>query len=293
MNYYRLHFLYYIVTGFLGGCIIYGIERNHGISATFVNSLFTSYSSLCVTGLTVVETSVFTTGTKVVITILSQMGSMVLMSTVPLIVKRLYLRRTYGNEINEYYPQSLEPVLNEALMNVHDRKILEYHAMGKLLKLIFIYIAAVYILAFAVLSIYLTYSYAHVIVLAYGVASPVAFASFHVISAFTNSGMCLFAQNLIPLRADHCVQLTLCACCLLGNTLFPVAVRVLVSAARSRAKGSDQHVYEYLMNHPREIFTHMFPLLQTYLLIAMVAALNLVEFISSWCWTLRSHSCSR
>jgi Trk-type K+ transport system membrane component len=51
---------------------------------------------------------------------------------------------------------------------------------------------------------------------------------FHIVTAFNNAGMSLNTDNMIPFASDRCILLLLSVLILLGNTIYPLMLRVLV-----------------------------------------------------------------
>ena len=62
INYFRVHLCYILISGFIGGCVIYGIEKER---YSFGDCLFTGYSSCTVTGLALLDNSKLTIVTQV------------------------------------------------------------------------------------------------------------------------------------------------------------------------------------------------------------------------------------
>ncbi|GAM21900.1 hypothetical protein SAMD00019534_050750 [Acytostelium subglobosum LB1] len=93
-HYYRLHFLYFLLTGFFGACIIVSIEAAYS-SASFIDCLYTAYSSITSTGLLTVDIARMSVPTQIVMAILIQLGSTVMLTLNVVLIRRYYLRRAY------------------------------------------------------------------------------------------------------------------------------------------------------------------------------------------------------
>ena len=109
-----------------------------------------------------------------------------------------------------------------------------------------------------------------------GTMSVEWFAFFMTTSAFCNAGFSVLSSNLIVVCDSRGVLICLGILVLLGNTLYPVAIRVLITLL-SRLSPSDD-VYRELLDHPRKYYTHMLSHTETVLVMAIVAVFTFVEF---------------
>jgi Trk-type K+ transport system membrane component len=187
-----------------------------------------------------------------------------MMSLLPLMIRRRYMHN-HAKDVDSR----------------RDLLGIQYRAMGRLMWIIIGYIGVSYVASFLflVVFIYLSPNLKEIIA-QQGVSGPASFASFHVISSFNNAGFSLFSTNLIPFRDASVVLMVLGALILLGNTLYPVALRSIVCLFRkyaSREHGRDE--YQYLLDHPRECFTHLFPELNTHILLITSIVFNCFEMI--------------
>ncbi|KYQ91832.1 transmembrane protein [Tieghemostelium lacteum] len=87
--YFRLHLLYFVIVGFLGGCILKGCQSE----AKFIDTLYISFSSLTGTGLSSVDIAKWNTLSLVIVMLLVQLGSIVTLTLPIIIIRRYYLKR--------------------------------------------------------------------------------------------------------------------------------------------------------------------------------------------------------
>lgn len=78
---------------------------------------------------------------------------------------------------------------------------------------------------------------------------------FHVISAFTNTGMSLNYDSLTEFLTDPFVLIILALMVIMGNTGFPILLRLCVWLARKYSR--DFVPYKYLLIRPRDVYTHL------------------------------------
>ena len=177
------------------------ISSANGVSVGFFDALFTSTSSVCVTGLVVVDTgTAFSTFGHVVIILLIQIGGLGFMSVAMLYFMLLGKRVTLGTRL----------VIQESLNE--DR-------IGGLVRMMRWVI-------FSALSIELVGA----IILStrfvpiYGWGTGLWYGVFHSISAFCNAGFDLIGnyQNLMPFQYDPVVNITICLLIIVGGLGFGV-----------------------------------------------------------------------
>jgi Trk-type K+ transport system membrane component len=89
--FFYIHFLYIVVFGLLMGTLIFLLEQsNTGVS--FLDSIFTSYSALCITGLVTYDYNTFRLSSQVIIFICICLGGLTI-TTIPALLMKIYLER--------------------------------------------------------------------------------------------------------------------------------------------------------------------------------------------------------
>ena len=183
------------------------ISNKDGKNIKFIDSLFTSTSAVCVTGLTtVVPAEQFSFFGQVVLMLLIQIGGLGLMSFIALILMLM------GKKINLSERMIIKESLNQNNMK----------GLLKLIKKIFIYT--------------ITFQTIGAILLAtrfipiYGIKKGIFFSIFHSISTFCNAGFDIIGNNsLIPFQYDIVVNLTVMGLIIVGGLGFTVWNDVLRS----------------------------------------------------------------
>lgn len=208
-----------VAIGFLGAIVLGALLLSLPISkagpggASWNEALFTSVSSVCITGLTVTDTGTYWTPFgQVVIIVLVQLGGLGIM-TFATFVGLIVIRR-----------MSLSARLSSATENrsigISDAKsIIRGVVLTSLL--IEAIVATVLSLQFAI---------------AYGMDPGRAlwFGVFHAISAFNNAGFTLFADGLVGFVADPVINLAVAFAVILGGFGFPVLMQLKKHLTRPR-----------------------------------------------------------
>lgn len=166
---------------------------------SYLEALFTATSAVCITGLTVVDTSTtFTPLGKGVILVLIQLGGLGIMTFTGFFT---------------YLFQGSATLRDRFLL----KEIFSEEHLGGLHKLLF-----------KILFITVLVEVAGAILIYYSLdgtwANKMHFSVFHAVSAFCNAGFSLFPQGLYTesVRHNYPLQLTICALILLGSIGFPV-----------------------------------------------------------------------
>ena len=172
--------------------------------ASFMDSLFTTVSAICVTGLIVVDTpTAWTTLGHVVILVLIQIGGFGVMTAATVIgltvVRRLSLRSSITTAAETKQGGSIAGLRGVVLTIVRISFAVEAGAA--------LIIAA---------RLATTYDYPLPQALWHGV--------FHSVSSFNNAGFALHTTSLMPFVVDPVITLTICASIIVGGLGFPVLI---------------------------------------------------------------------
>lgn len=167
----------------------------------FIDAAFTATSAVCVTGLTVVDTSTHWSGFgQFVIIALVELGGLGFMTIASLIV--LVVSRHLG--------------LRQAMVANTERNSLRFGDLRQML----VRLAVITLTVQVGLAIWLTIRFAT----SYGEGwgRSAWWGVFHSISAFNNAGFSLLGNSLAPVRTDWLVMVPLMASIVLGGLGFPV-----------------------------------------------------------------------
>ncbi|KAJ7686542.1 cation transport protein-domain-containing protein [Mycena rosella] len=106
------------------------------------------------------------------------------------------------------------------------------------------------------------------------------FSMFQVVSAYTNTGMSLVDQSMVPFQRAYLMILFMVLLVLAGNTAFPIFLRftiwILASVVPAGSRASE--TLHFLLDHPRRCFIYLFPSHQTWFLLTVVLTLNLTDW---------------
>jgi Trk-type K+ transport system membrane component len=109
---------------------------------------------------------------------------------------------------------------------------------------------------------------------------------FNGVSAFNNSGMSLLDANLIPYQGAYYVLVTMGLLILAGNTAYPIFLRFVLWALLKILNALPagplviewRVTIEYILRHPRRVYTNLFPMQHTWWLAFMVVMLNGIDW---------------
>eukprot|EP01116_Phalansterium_solitarium_P017986 TRINITY_DN4591_c0_g1_i1.p1 TRINITY_DN4591_c0_g1~~TRINITY_DN4591_c0_g1_i1.p1 ORF type:complete len:790 (+),score=192.60 TRINITY_DN4591_c0_g1_i1:134-2503(+) len=290
LNYYPLHLLYFAVCCLIGGAIIFGIEGN----VTYIDALFMSTSAMCITGLATLDVSTFRLGSQIVLFFLMFFGGQVLMSIIPMLVRRFFFRRYVNHFMAEVSKQGELFIVNvdgrDRIVTPRPENLLkgelavEYVALGRLVITVVCYLLGLLGLAIAIMIIYLFATTGVFDILERnGGISRVWFAFYHTIASFNNAGLTLLADGMAQFQSNGFVLIYLSILTLLGNTLYPCALRGIIVLLHRWSKhrsptSQGTMIWKYILDHPRRCMTHLFPSYETKWLLLLALGLPTIEF---------------
>ncbi len=178
----------------------------NGIS--FIDSLFTATSAVCVTGLIVVDTgSYFTTFGQVVIMVLIQLGGLGIMTFTGFFSHFFRGKSSYENQL------VLSNITNTSAMDE------VFKTVRRIVLITFI------IELFGAVFIY--FSIDPAVITSFG--DRAFFAGFHAISAFCNAGFSTLENSLyeLPFRYNYSLQLIIALLFIVGGIGFPIVFNSL------------------------------------------------------------------
>eukprot|EP00667_Euglena_gracilis_P005617 EG_transcript_5650 len=260
LTFFRVHFLYFVLLGLLGAVLIYAIEDE----VPFIDALFMAVSASTLTGLTTRDISVWSLNSQAILFLLIGLGSQIVLTTVPIALRRYYYRRGLQQSVVYGIPRLYD----------HARQT-EYRALGVMMWIIFGWFFGVTLVSHLLLSLY--FWNVRRDVFDHHALNPGWFALFHSVSVLNNCGMCLLASSLMEFQTDYFVLIWSAALTLVGDTFFPVVLRFTVWALH-RAFPRDA-AFKYLLDHPRRCCTHLFPGPHTRILIAFNVVFTLIQYV--------------
>ncbi|KAJ5921859.1 hypothetical protein N7516_009562 [Penicillium verrucosum] len=113
--------------------------------------------------------------------------------------------------------------------------------------------------------------------------SPFWTGAFFAVSAFVNSGMSLLDTNMTALQLKAYPLLAMGLLILAGNTLFPCFLRFIIWAMRIMlpdrpAWQSWRITLDFILEHPRRVYTNLFPARHTWYLLGTIIILNGIDW---------------
>lgn len=263
-SYFALHLSYLIILSLVGGITIYAIQPFDGnVRVTFIDSLFKSVSAACVTGLQTLDVSSLAVGSQVVMALLILLGSSVLMSSVPALLRRAYWQRAARQAHSEHEADVLAAAT-------------EYRALGWVAGVAITYYIVWQAVVGTLWALYLSFHEPARSRLQPGV-SPVWYAYFLSFASFNNAGFVVSSDNLMRFVDDYVILLPAAVLILAGNTAYPLLFRGII-AGLHRATGGTDSALRFLLDRPRKCFTHMFRHEQTLRIGAVLVLFTLLEF---------------
>lgn len=117
--------------------------------------------------------------------------------------------------------------------------------------------------------------------------NPFWTGAFFAISAFNNSGMAILDANAVVFQLNYYPLLTLSLLILAGNTCFPPFLRLIIWTLRNCIPASTistvwqtrRRILDFILDHPRRVYTHLFPSPQTWWLVGTLVLLNGVDWV--------------
>lgn len=109
---------------------------------------------------------------------------------------------------------------------------------------------------------------------------PVWFSLFQVVSAYTNAGMSLVDQSMVPFQRAYPMIFAMMFAILAGNTAFPIFLRfsVWVTTKLVPKRSQLNETLHFLLDHPRRCFIYLFPSHQTWFLLTVLIILNTTDW---------------
>ncbi|KAF7351098.1 Potassium transport protein [Mycena sanguinolenta] len=159
----------------------------------------------------------------------------------------------------------------------------EYRALNALLWIVAGYHIGVQLIAFTVIAPYITQSRWREDFLPpmqHKKIHSTWFSAFQVVSAYTNTGMSLVDQSMVPFQQAYAMIFFMVLLVLAGNTAFPIFLRFTIWTL-SRLVPEDSRANEtlhFLLDHPRRCFIYLFPSHQTWFLLTVVFFLNMTDW---------------
>lgn len=275
-RWYRTAYCAYLFCVIFVGALALCLSDN---SLNFLDSLYLAVSSISMTGLSPTDFSAMPFLSYAIVWAIIVLGSPMLMTLFPVVLRR----RAFRKQIRFMQEQSGRRSADVELpFSPKDRD--EYVALSLIMVYVPMYYISVQFLGFALLWIF------------FSVGDPLshrgpmwANAIFVSTSAFHNAGLsAINLGEIFPGPLAGWVLSVIATLILLGNTCFPVALRLMIWAFRrplpfARGCLADRdHVRRarrMLLDDPRRCYTHLFPNAATQALLAVLCLLYVLQAV--------------
>ena len=113
-----------------------------------------------------------------------------------------------------------------------------------------------------------------------GNLSPVWWSIFTSVSAYSNCGLSLLRQSMIPLSNNYLILIFTGMVTLAGNTLYPIFLRLsIILLSKIVPRNSEMHhSLTFLLHHPRRCYPFLFPAKNTWILLLV----QITIFLTAW-----------
>ncbi|KAK9097709.1 hypothetical protein Syun_024754 [Stephania yunnanensis] len=297
INPFWIQLCYFISFSFLGLLILSLLETRPGsIRPKALDMYFMSVSATTVSSMSTVEMEVFSDAQLAVFTILMFLGGEVFVSILGLQFSKYKIKRSllHNNEINNDHSKNIEVYVKEN--NVQEPSCLSYNRNNDASSLIDTsndhlkynsirylgYITLGYLLVVIVLGSTLVAIYTSLVPSASEVLHNKGlrlrtFSVFAIVSTFTNCGFIPTNENMIVFRKNSGLLLLLVPQILLGNTLYPTCLRLVIWMFGRLTRRVE---FNYMLKHSEELgYAHLLPRIHSFFLLFTVLGFIFLQFI--------------
>lgn len=279
-NPFSTYFLYLLSISTFGFGILKSLNpRTESSNPSNIDVFFTSVSAATVSSMLPVEMEVFSDNQLVAMTVLMFLGGEIFTSMLGL----HFIRKPPRAEVRvESLDRVLEIQISDDLSDGDEPSErsgdLKYSSVRFLGNLVLVYMLVVQVLGVASLLAYFSiFSSAENVLKRKGISTSV-FTVFTIVSTFANCGFIPTNENLIVFRENSGLLLILIPQILLGNTMFPSALRLIIWVIGKRKNMKSEA--KYLLENSREVgYLHLLPRMHSLLLVPTGLGFLLVGFV--------------
>ncbi|XP_030522394.1 sodium transporter HKT1-like isoform X2 [Rhodamnia argentea] len=287
VNSFCIQVLYFVFLSLLGFWVLKALKpRTSSFSPRDLDLFFTAVSSATVSSMSTVEMEVFSNAQLVVMTVLMFVGGEVFTSLIGLHFRMSKLRWLIKTE------EKVTSVDTNLCPSKPTNVIVDHIELGAVADsdsrkpqvepqfLCFVvlgYLLGVHVLGVAAVSLYMTLVSSARDVLKKKGLKMMTFSVFTTVSTFTNCGFVPTNENMIVFSKNSGLLLILIPQVLLGNTLFPPALRLTLWLMGRFSRRAE---IEGLLSSTGEVgYKHLLPSLHSSLLVVTVLGFIGVQFI--------------
>lgn len=286
-NAFFAYIFYFLSLSCLGFGILKALKpRTESYTPTNIDLFYTSVSAATVSSMSAVEMEVFSNAQLIIMTALMLVGGEVFTS-----MARLHLnafkKSSVEGKVESRPPHSIS--IDQIELSIvaapddhsfrnSNNSFLKYDSIKFLGFVVLGYLAVIQLLGIVAVFIYLALvSSAETVLRNKGIKTS-TFVVFTVVSTFASCGFVPTNENMIVFSKNSGLLLILIPQILLGNTLFPCGLRVVIWILGRKFNRVEA---EYLLNSSGKQtgFQHLFPALHSLLLAATVFGFLLISFV--------------
>ncbi|KAF8509485.1 cation transport protein-domain-containing protein [Gautieria morchelliformis] len=160
----------------------------------------------------------------------------------------------------------------------------EYRALRLLSYLVAFYFVGTQVISFILFAPWLssTHEYDKVFEAQPRLIRKSWFSLFQVMASYTGSGLSLVDLGMVPFQQAYLMIFALMFAILAGNQALPVFLRLIIWIGHKsfRADARIHETLSFLLDHPRRCFVYMFPMHQTWFLVACLFIFSILEWVS-------------
>ncbi|KAF4403579.1 hypothetical protein G4B88_002432 [Cannabis sativa] len=283
------YFLTISLVGYLALSVFTKPRTSQPLIPKQLDLFYTSVSATTVSSMSTIEMEVFSNSQLIILTILMLLGGEVFVSMLGIQIERSKLPKHQTTAVdptkielhsisnaacpdnnNDRYSNNLLDIdiNNESLKN-NSIKYLGYVVLG--------YLVLVHLVGSALLSSYITLSSSASKVLNTKGIKTQTFSVFTIVSTFANCGFVPTNENMIVFKKNSGILLILISQILLGNTLYPVCLRLVIW---SLGKITKRREFGYLLRNCKEIgYDHLLSSVRSTLLGLTVVGFIMVQLV--------------
>ncbi|KAF8510124.1 potassium transporter [Hysterangium stoloniferum] len=157
----------------------------------------------------------------------------------------------------------------------------EYRALRLLSYLVAFYFVGTQLISFILIAPWLasTTEYDNVFAAQPRPVQKVWFSIFQVMSSYTGGGMSLVDLGMIPFQRAYLMIFSMAFVILAGNHAL-VRASLWIGYKLVEPKSEMRNTLSFLLKHPRRCFIYLFPMHQTWFLVACLVLFSLIEWVS-------------
>ncbi|KAL8509704.1 hypothetical protein ACS0TY_016790 [Phlomoides rotata] len=243
MNPFMLHIVYFVSLSLIGACILKSLKVRSEFNPRTIDFVFTAVSAATDSSMSTLEMEVFSNSQLILITILMLLGGEVFTSMTALFFNRFKKMNTSDDD---------------SFVKHDSIRFLGFVVLG--------YFITVQALGIASVLMYLAiFSSARSVLQNKGIKTT-TFAIFSIVSSFASCGFIPTNENMMVFRQNSGLLWIFIPQILLGNTLFPAALRLVIWVVGKRRNKLEAN---YLLDSSREAeYLHLLPRLHSLLSVA-------------------------